>query len=251
MWRVTIVFPCYNEGRRLEPEVFISFLEQNPAFRFLFVDDGSTDNTPELLCRICEACPKGQALSLKLEKNSGKAEAVRTGILTALEDSSFGIIGFMDSDLATPLDELPKLLEPLASGCAIVLGARIAMLGTEIDRRTVRHYMGRLFATFASLTLGLKIYDTQCGAKLFRSCSDLKALFEEPFHVRWTFDIEILARLKVAGSYGGHPFPGCAIEVPLRSWTHKGGSKVRPWDFFISLIELARIRRLMRVHHGT
>ena len=230
----------------MEPETFISFLEWNPSIRFLFVDDGSSDSTPEKITEICESSPKGQASFLRLERNSGKAAAVRAGFLKALEDPSIEAVGFMDSDLATPLDEIPRLLDPLASGRAsIVMGARIAMLGSDVERSFARHYLGRVFATFASMTLGLKSYDTQCGAKMFRAHPDLKRLFDEPFHVKWTFDVEILARLKVDGSYGGRPFPDCAIELPLRSWIHKGGSKVRPWDFLLSLFELARIRRLM------
>lgn len=246
MRRATIVLPCYNEALRIDKGVFLDFLKGNPSFGVLFVDDGSDDGSLRLLESISAESPDGRASVLALERNSGKAAAVRAGMLKALETPAQAI-GFMDSDLATPLDEIPRLLEPIEAGrAAVSIGSRVSMLGYEIRRSMARHYMGRAFATCASFTLGVPVYDTQCGAKFFRACPDLGRLFEEPFHVNWTFDVELLARLKTAGSYCGRPFPGCVEEVPLRHWIHAEGSKVKPWDFFKSLAELRLIRAMMK-----
>jgi len=246
MLKTTIVLPCYNEGLRLEPESFKSFLEANPGFSLLFVDDGSSDLTPDVLKRALAICPEGRADSIRLPRNSGKAAAVRDGFLKAMYGDC-EVLGFMDSDLAAPLDEAPRLLAPIERGEAnIALGSRIAMLGCEISRSALNHYMGRVFATFASLALELPVHDTQCGAKLFRNCPDLKELFAEPFDVNWTFDVELLARLKAAGSFNGSPFPKGIVEIPLKRWTQKGGSKAKPADFLLSLLELVKIRSRMK-----
>src|SRR5262249_19557526 len=80
-----------------------------------------------------------------------------------------------------------------------VLGTRVSMLGRDIERSRLRHYLGRLFASAASLVLDLSVYDTQCGAKVFRRTPALDAAISEPFLSRSVLDVELLARL-VAGT---------------------------------------------------
>ena len=124
----------------------------------------------------------------------------------------------------------------------MVFGARVQLLGRVIERRAVRHYLGRVFATAASLMLGLRIYDTQCGAKLFRASPAMQALFQEPFATRWLVDIEILARLIQARRGTALPQAEDIIyEFPLPEWRDVAGSKVKAWDFAKGLCGLARI----------
>jgi hypothetical protein len=99
-----------------------------------------------------------------------------------------------------------------------------------------------VFATAASFTLGLPIYDTQCGAKLFRGSPLVRSLFQQPFTTRWLFDVEIIARLIQACRRDGLRTPANLIyEFPLQTWNDVAGSKVKPLDFFKSFFGLAGI----------
>lgn len=238
---IVIVVPCFNEERRLRPEAFFHALLQYPEISFLFVDDGSGDRTAKTLAELSLAEPD-RIHSISLTRNQGKAEAVRQGFLEASRRGA-EIIGYWDADLATPLKCLGDLLEAMGDpGTLVAIGSRVLLLGKRIERRPLRHYLGRFFATCASLVLGLAVYDTQCGAKLFRRTPDLDACFSQPFRTRWLFDVEILARLKDLNfEENSISQPPGWIEVPLREWRDVDGSKVRTATFFRAPFELARI----------
>ncbi len=122
------------------------------------------------------------------------------------------------------------------------MGSRVKLLGKRIERRPLRHYLGRVFATAVSLALSLHVYNTQCGAKLFRVSASLNELFAEPFRSRWIFDVEIIARLVKNRRGKKLPQPQEVVyEMPLTEWRDIRGSKVKPYDFVKAIIELARI----------
>jgi dolichyl-phosphate beta-glucosyltransferase len=237
-----IVVPCYNEARRLDVDAFLQAVAGGSALRFLFVNDGSTDGTLEVLAELAGRSARISVLSLKL--NQGKAEAVRQGMLAAFELDPL-YIGYWDADLATPLAEIARFAELLESDpqLLLVMGARVQLLGRDIVRSAKRHYLGRVFATAASLVLRLPVYDTQCGAKLFRLTPATRALFAEPFGSRWIFDVEILARLVTAARRGnGAPPARRVYECPVNAWHDIAGSKVRSRDFVRAAVELYRIQ---------
>lgn len=243
---VVVVVPCYDEAARLDRAAFLGFQLPARSLRFCFVNDGSRDETLALLQGLCRERPD-LGFVLDLAQNRGKAEAVRLGLLAALELAPKAV-GFWDADLATPLTELPRFCDVLDGSPEVdlVLGSRVRLLGRRIERSALRHYLGRVFATGASLTLGLPVYDTQCGAKLLRAVPLVRELLAEPFLTRWVFDVELLARLarRVRGS--GVPVERRVYELPLLRWTDVPGSKVRPWDFLRSGLELVRIFRAYR-----
>ena len=241
MQKTAIIIPCYNEALRLNTQEFINSIRSNEYLFYIFVNDGSTDGTQEKLKALCCSNPR-QMHYFSFKKNSGKAEAVRKGVINALE-MDFVNIGYWDADLATPLSIIPRFCELLDKpGITIVIGSRVRLLGCKIERRALRHYLGRLFATCASLVLSLPIYDTQCGAKIFKNSKELNFVFSKPFSVKWTFDVEILARfIMIERFMGTKPLVDSSIEYPLEEWRDVSGSKIKASDFLAGIMELFKI----------
>jgi dolichyl-phosphate beta-glucosyltransferase len=237
-----VVVPCYNEAARLDVRAFAAFLERSGGVSLLLVDDGSTDGTPRLLEQLRATHPRRVAV-LGLGKNVGKAEAVRRGVKLALRRAP-AMVGYWDADLATPLEAIPQFRSVLVERpeIALVMGSRVGLLGRQIRRHWKRHYLGRVFATAASLVLGLAVYDTQCGAKLFRVTRETIQLFERPFSTRWIFDVEILARM-VAATFGeGRSAAEVIYEFPLERWADVPGSRLKSRHFLVAALDLAVIR---------
>jgi dolichyl-phosphate beta-glucosyltransferase len=239
-----VVVPCYNEAARLQPDRFSAFLAEDQQVNFLFVNDGSKDSTLAVLEALRAKHP-GRVEILDKPVNGGKAEAVRSGMLQAIASHRAVITGFWDADLATPLCVIPRLMVKLVEepGLEMIFGSRVRLLGHAIHRQTIRHYLGRCFATAVSVVLGLPVYDTQCGAKLFRITPALSVILASPFLSRWIFDVEIIARfLAIHNKHGSYVF-NAIYEHPLPRWEDVAGSKVRPTDFFVAFYELIKIRK--------
>ena len=235
--KTIIVVPCYNESRRLRQDEFLAYVQQNPDVAFLFANDGSRDNTLQMLEEL--TAKHERLLLLDIQPNGGKAEAVRRGMLHAVQQYNPQYVAFWDADLATPLSEISAMVEWADRGFDIVMGLRLMRLGAKVKRKTMRHYLGRCFATAASMMLKLPVYDTQCGAKLFRS-DVVKAIFDEQFITRWLFDVELLARYKQ--HYGVEQATQKIYEFPLFQWQDIDGSQLKSRDFFKAPMELMKIR---------
>ncbi|MBV8551991.1 MAG: glycosyltransferase [Acidobacteriaceae bacterium] len=242
--RVCLVVPCYNEARRLDTSRFRQFLSADRTTRLLFVDDGSRDNTLAVLEQLRQGYEDRVSI-LACKRNAGKGEAVRRGILHALDELEPAFVGFWDADLATPLDALERFLSVLDTRPEIemVFGARVKLLGRCVERHATRHYLGRIFATTVSTMLRMPIYDTQCGAKLFRVRPETRQIFAEPFLSRWVFDVEIIARYLNAYRRESRRLEAAVYEYPLEVWVDVAGSKVHPTDFFTAFWDILRIRR--------
>ena len=240
--KVTIVVPCFNEESRFQSEEILAFVKTRHWLQFILIDDGSTDNTKETLMRTA-AEGGGRISAVILEQNVGKAEAVRQGMVQALR-SDAEHVGFWDADLATPLSDIDRFAKVLRErpDIDIVIGSRVQLLGRDIRRNKARHLFGRIAATAASNVLGLNVYDTQCGAKLFRSSPLMQDLMNTRFITRWIFDVELLARWTNALRDQGVSRPEDKIvEIPLECWVDVAGSKLRPKDMALAPLELAKI----------
>jgi len=220
-----IVIPCYNESPRLHIEAFSGF----DAFDILFVNDGSQDDTLNLISSLSQENPS--ISFLHLAHNQGKAAAIRQGMIS-LQDR-YEIVGYLDADLSTSLQEMQRLIEIYQTNAfKMVMGSRLKIAGAQIKRYWWRHYSGRLIASIIDgLLLKSGIYDTQCGAKVIDGKTS-QLLFKEPFETKWLFDVELLLRLKKVCDPTA--FKNAIVEIPLNKWVDDGNSRIS----FIDLLQL-------------
>ncbi len=248
--RTVVVIPCFNEADRLDRAEVLALAEGGVGV--ILVDDGSIDATGRVLAETAAADPT-RIKMVTLPSNEGKAEAVRQGLLAAVsrhdgDGGAVDVVGYLDADFATPVDEMLRLIEVRRqSEVEVLLGSRVALAGRAIHRHPVRHYLGRVFATIASsYVLRVPIYDTQCGAKLFVNTGRFRAAIDTPFRSPWAFDVELIGRLLFGtgrgDTVGALPF-SAVREEPLECWFDVPGSKISVQAMVTSTVELLAIRR--------
>lgn len=219
-----IVVPVFNEASRWSTEQWRELVTQCDV-RWLFVDDGSTDQSAALLHDLSVHCPQVDVMSLAT--NSGKAEAVRSGLLTLLDSHEFAIVGFLDADGAFSLTDIQKMVALMRSQVSrdtfdAIWSSRVALSGHDIQRTGMRHFVGRGVATLIGSTIRPMPYDTQSGFKLFLASDTLAKCLRQPLATRWLFDVEIILRWRAEGKG-----PLRILEVPVTSWRDVRGSKIR------------------------
>lgn len=224
--KIAIVIPCYNEAQRLPLEPFIDFARRNDDVRLIFVDDGSKDQTISLLCGAVAALPE-KVDALMMKKNGGKAEAVREGLKFAVS-RGHKYIAFLDADLATPIDAVLDFasVADRMDDIDVVFGSRKGGLGHRVYREFHRKIISRICSTLGRMATGLPIYDTQCGAKLFRNTPQLSRSLEKPFSAGWLFDVELFLRISNPDRKKRNKF----FEYPVIEWTEIPGSKIKTTD---------------------
>ena len=239
---VSIVMPAFNEEARLPTGLanLIAFAATLPReVEVVVVDDGSSDRTPDIIATAREgALPANVTVRLEQhERQQGKGAAIRTGCLAARGEFVFCI----DADLATPPEEIAKLLEALQHGAPIAIGSRIQPDGSDMraSQPLQRRFVGRLFTTMRKLLRVLPdIDDTQCPMKGFRQ--DVAAdVFPRQRLRGWIFDAEVLYIARMLG-YG-------IVTRPV-VWRHVDGSRlrVRPTQAFEVARDLIRLRFMHR-----
>ncbi|RUT79114.1 glycosyltransferase [Ancylomarina longa] len=226
---LAIVVPCYNEFDRLPKAKFIQFLQNNKDCSIIFSDDGSTDNTNQLLEQIRKTAPDNVFINT-LIKNRGKAHAVREGVLFCSRNKlEFEKIAYLDADLSTSLEECLLISQEIKESVYFAFGSRISKIDNNITRKLYRHLIGRFTATLISNVLGLAVYDTQCGCKIFTK-NLANEVFEEDFISKWLFDVEIFYR--IIQLKGKEKMRQSSREIPLQTWIDTDGSKVSFTYFF-------------------
>lgn len=220
-----VVIPCYNEEKRFPYQEFLSFAQTHPEVLICLVNDGSSDNTLAVLKGIQSECPTNISV-YSLKQNSGKSEAVRQGMNYVHSKFGSDLIGFLDADLATTLDEwleMAKYKEKYPKYGAIV-GSRIQRLGADIKRDDNRSLFSSIIKKFIKIILKTSFQDTQCGAKIFQR-NLIPFLFDKPFMTPWLFDVEIFLRLQK--KFGKNTLQKGVLEFPLMNWTEVGDSRLK------------------------
>ena len=238
----SIVVPCFNEAGRWNADYWSSMLALD-GVRWVFVDDGSRDGTRGLIDDLAGSS-SGLARAVHLDRNRGKAEAVRAGMLAALDDGSESV-GFMDADGAFAVGDVERFVALMSvkrtDDVDSLWSSRVALAGRDIQRSDSRHYLGRLVATVLTLGEEYMPYDTQSGFKLYVAGDRLRRCLDEPFSTRWMFDLELYYRWRRL-----HGSPMTVWEEPLQSWRDVAGSKVTGRESVRALREIVAVKRLQR-----
>ena len=214
---VSIIIPAFEEQDRLGDSVrkILHYIEtEKLSAELIVVDDGSQDKTAEIARETCAEFSKIQTKVIRYEKNRGKGFAVKTGLLAAGSDIAL----FSDADLSTPIDELPKLVEPIQKGeFDVTFGSRAldrTLIGVHQPWR--REQGGKVFNFIVRTLTQLPFWDTQCGFKAFNMRA-FHPLLDVMQIERFGFDVEFLY---VANLHGLK-----LKEIPVR-WDHDERTKV-------------------------
>jgi len=243
-----VIIPCFREVQRLPRflrELSAELARSAARIEILVVDDGSGEPEARETCGIVREVQAEYSSitveSLALPKNVGKGAAIYAGWRQVLPQNP-ALLAFVDADGSVPPHEVRRLVErllgPEGTGWDALLGSRIKLLGSQVDRVLLRHLVGRVFTTFTTLLTGVAAYDSQCGLKVLRA-SAFAAIEAELEEQGFVFDVELIATLQGRGYR--------LREVPI-DWCDVAGSKVRLWrDSHRMFTGLLRIRhRLAR-----
>ncbi len=234
---LVIVVPCYNEQYRLPISEFKAFTDQNSNILICFVNDGSKDGTEIVLSKLETEHPN-TITQLSLKENQGKAGAVKQGFLYCIEKFNFNKIAYLDADLATSLEECVRVSNFIKDDVVFSFGSRISKIDNNIDRKFYRFFIGRFIATLISKQLKTKVYDTQCGCKVFHQ-NIVSEIFKDNFISKWLFDVEIFHR--IIAIYKKENLQNIAREIPLKAWIDTDDSRVEFTYFFKLWFDLLAI----------
>lgn len=195
MNKISVILPIYNESTCIDT-TFDSVLEYSKLhsdYHFIFVNDGSNDNTLTILESKIAATKSNQITLISYKQNQGKGYAIKKGI-----ESSYGeYICFIDSDLAYSLNHLEFLVDKLEL-FDIVIGCR-NLIPENLKRvKTLRFFAGKIFNMMSRGILSLSFTDMQAGLKGFKK-DVAKTLFEKQTIKRFCFDVELLYLAKKMG----------------------------------------------------
>lgn len=240
---LTLVVPLFNEQDRFDLKAWSLLIEAVDNCQWYFVNDGSTDSTAKLLSQLNYS----NVRAFNLPKNVGKGEAVRYGMVQAVlsnTDQDVELVGYLDCDGAFDFLEIPGLIEVAKNklceeAFTLVIASRVRLSGRNIRRSSIRHYLGRIIATYVCLGWSNAPYDTQSGFKIFRIQREYSDILRRPFRTRWFFDLELMMRMEKLSFFA--PW-----EMTVSTWRDVKGSKLSLSHSFGVFSEILLIRRVVK-----
>lgn len=223
---LSIIVPVFNEEDRIRPFLadLSNFTQKLKDYEIIFINDGSKDNTLDILAEFSRKDKRIRIISYK--GNMGKGYAVRKGIMSAKGEK----IIFIDADGSTKPREIANML-PLLDEFDVVVGDR-THYESSIDQPVLRQTTGRLFNFYANLIFGINVKDNLCGFKGFRHKAAIN-LFRNVVSNRWIFDVEIFYKIR-KNNYSLH-------QMSIK-WEHREGTKIKFFDPFKMFLQLILLR---------
>jgi len=242
---LTLVVPVFNEAKRWNKGYWSQVLAI-PNISWIFVNDGSSDSTAELLANL-KTSP--HITVLEHDFNQGKAEAIRSGFNFFFKNSDNSFIGYLDADEAFDPNEIERFLNLtihdssglVSQGFQAIWSSRVQLRGRRIERKKYRHYLGRIIISLLGSVSPSIPYDSQSGFKIFVSDEILQQVFVDDFKTKWFIDLEIAARYQ---QISGNQLR--IWEEPLLFWRDVGGSAIRIGSLSTIFVEIVRIYFLLR-----
>ena len=234
-----MIVPCFNEEKRINLDYW-NKLSEITNVNWIFVNDGSNDGTKNLLTQISNSS------LINLERNSGKAEAIRKGILETfnINQSDIFHFGYLDADSAFKFEDIKNIIRLSFSKESTYdshWGSRVALSGRNITRNNIRHILSRILITIFGYRLGNLPYDPQTGFKIFKFNKVQMAIFDKNFETKWFVDLEILLRFKAISNKDMKVW-----EEPVNTWKDIAGSKIRGVELITVFRDLVKILLIIR-----
>lgn len=222
---LSLIIPVYNERARLISgisKVLVYLKRQSYSWELIIVDDGSEIPVKKFL-------KNSFPLTIyRLQKNSGKGAAIRYGVTKAKGK----FIVFSDIDLSVSIDFLTQMLRELQHHPVVIASRRLPESRIVVHQPYIREFSGRIFTAVSNILCNTAVADVTCGFKGYHR-DTAQLLFGKSRINRWVFDTELVF---LARKFGISVF-----EMPV-DWKNKAGSKVKPWDSILSIIEVIKIR---------
>lgn len=227
---LSVIIPAFNEQSRLPKtldSVYGFLSSRKKTFEIVVVDDGSHDNTAEVVIDYAKSRPEVRLLSY--QPNKGKGHAVRVGMLSGKGE----LLLINDADGSSPIEEVERLENAIANGADIAIGSRAK---PDPSRKIValahRKFIGNTFNAIVQSLVLPGFYDTQCGFKLFKR-NVARDLFGVNKIDGFGFDVEVLYIAKIRGY---------KTEELAINWANMEGSKVNVFvDSPKMLIEVMKV----------
>ena len=234
-----MIVPCFNEEKRINLDYW-NKMSEIPNAHWIFVNDGSSDGTKSLLNQISNSSV------INLERNAGKAEAIRKGISDTFDKNPAEIfqVGYLDADSAFEIEDIKNVVMlSFSKGSTFdsYWGSRVALSGRNITRNNLRHILSRILITIFGYSMGNLPYDPQTGFKIFKFNKEQMAIFDRNFETKWFVDIEILLRFKAVNGKDMRIW-----EEPVNTWKDIEGSKIQGLELITVFRDLVKILLIIR-----